>query len=161
MPKKQHFKGKNSMLYFGIGMHIHASDLSLSQQFCCILATIVYVHYSYENSRGLWTKLWFLGRNNPATNFHRHPVHWPSSPRPPTADEASNHNGHLKYIFSAKFVSMLHLVVTLASWPVKDAKVSFDETFKKMQNSFVFMITSKCHLETPTQNSMTSSLRYF
>ena len=38
---------------------------------------------------------------------------------------------------------MLHLVVTLASWPVRDAKVSFGEIFKRMQNSFVFMITSK------------------
>ena len=30
------------MLYFGIGMHIHASDLSLSQPFSGILATLVY-----------------------------------------------------------------------------------------------------------------------
>ena len=45
--------------------------------------------------------------------------------------------------FSAKFVLMLRLVVTLVSWPVKDAKVSFGEIFKRMLNSFVFMITSK------------------
>ena len=37
-----HFKGKKEMGHFYIGMHIHASDLSLSQPFWGILATLVY-----------------------------------------------------------------------------------------------------------------------
>ena len=41
--KIPHFKRKIEMGYFGIGMHIHASDLSLPQQFLGILATLVYV----------------------------------------------------------------------------------------------------------------------
>ena len=40
--KMPHFKGKNEMGHFGIGMHIHASDLSLSQSFLGILTTLVY-----------------------------------------------------------------------------------------------------------------------
>ena len=40
------------MLYFGIGMHIHACDLSLSQHFCCILATIVYKLFSIVTNIG-------------------------------------------------------------------------------------------------------------
>ena len=40
--KMPHFKGKNEMGHFGIGMHIHASDISLSQPFWGILATLVY-----------------------------------------------------------------------------------------------------------------------
>ena len=74
---------------------------------------------------------------------------------------------NLIFIFSAKFVSMLRLVVTLASWPVKDVKVSFGEIFKRMRNSFVFMITSKyiCKYSVTRLKHfltmMTSSLRYF
>ena len=35
-------EGKSEMGHFGIGMHIHASGLSLSQPFWGILATLVY-----------------------------------------------------------------------------------------------------------------------
>ena len=40
--KMPHFKGEKEMGHFGIGMHIHASGLSLSQPFWGILATLVY-----------------------------------------------------------------------------------------------------------------------
>ena len=39
--KMPHFKGKNEMEHFGIGMHIHTSGLSLPQPFWGILATAV------------------------------------------------------------------------------------------------------------------------
>ena len=40
--KMPHFKGKKEMGHFGIGMHIHASGLSVTQPFWGILATRVY-----------------------------------------------------------------------------------------------------------------------
>ena len=40
--KMPHFKGKKEMVHFGVGMHFHASDLSLSQSLWGILATLVY-----------------------------------------------------------------------------------------------------------------------
>ena len=40
--KMPHFKGEKEMGHFSIRIHIHASDLSLSQPFWGILATLVY-----------------------------------------------------------------------------------------------------------------------
>ena len=42
-----HFKGKNEIGHFGMRMHIHASDLSLSQPFWGILTTLVYQLLNY------------------------------------------------------------------------------------------------------------------
>ena len=50
-------------MYFGIGMHIHASDLSLSQHFCCILATIMYLRYLWYRFRPFGPKLFILQIN--------------------------------------------------------------------------------------------------
>ena len=46
------FKAKIEIRYFGIGIHIHASDLSLSQTFSGILATLVY-KYDFETQKNL------------------------------------------------------------------------------------------------------------
>ena len=58
MPKCPILKGKNYLGYFGIGEDIDTRDLSLSQPFLAILATI-----AYENRKFVLTRKPRLVRN--------------------------------------------------------------------------------------------------